>query len=233
MFLMGVAYPLVAHIAALSGRPALIAASIGLLTLLILLPGLSNHRPLAWGMLLLAGCGLHVAVRSGHALLLLFLPPILLNGFMAWVFGHTLRSGRVPLIERAARLMHAPEGLLSDDIVAYARGVTEVWAGMFIVLTAVNLVLAMFARPGGLLLAAGIEPVVAVPLSAWSLFANMLTYVIIAALFLVEYAVRKRRFPHQPYRGLIDFTRRLATLGDLFRPVAHSWDPRPGAGPRD
>jgi len=101
------------------------------------------------------------------------------------------------------------------------------------VLTAVNFLLAMFARPGGLLLAAGIEPVVAVPLSAWSLFANVLTYGIIAALFLGEYAVRKRRFPQQPYRGLIDFTRRLAALGDLFRPVARSWDPRPGTGPRD
>ena len=184
MLLMGMAYPLVAHIAVLSGRPALVAASIGLLTLLILLPGLSNHRPLAWGMLLLAGCGLHAAVSSGHALLLLFLPPILLNGFMVWVFGHTLRRGRVPLIERAARLMHAPGDPLSDDIVAYARGVTEVWAGTFIVLTAVNFLLAMFARPGGLLLAAGIEPVVAVPLSAWSLFANVLSYGIIAALFL-------------------------------------------------
>jgi len=233
MLLMGMAYPLVAHIAVLSGRPALVAASIGLLTLLILLPGLSNHRPLAWGMLLLAGCGLHAAVSSGHALLLLFLPPILLNGFMVWVFGHTLRRGRVPLIERAARLMHAPGDPLSDDIVAYARGVTEVWAGTFIVLTAVNFLLAMFARPGGLLLAAGIEPVVAVPLSAWSLFANVLTYGIIAALFLGEYAVRRRRFPQQPYRGLIDFTRRLAALGDLFRPVARSWDPRPGTGPRD
>jgi hypothetical protein len=38
-------------------------------------------------------------------------------------------------------------------------------------------------------------------------------------LFVLEYQVRQRRFPQQPYRGLLDFTRRLAALRDLFRPV--------------
>jgi len=36
------------------------------------------------------------------------LPPVVLNGFMAWLFGRTLADGQVPLIERAARAMRGP-----------------------------------------------------------------------------------------------------------------------------
>jgi uncharacterized membrane protein len=223
MFLMGVAYPLLAHLTVLSARPALIAASIGWLTLLVLLPGLGRGRPFAWLLLALAAAGLSTAVTAGHAVLLLFLPPILLNAFMAWLFGHTLRAGRMPLIERVARVMHGPDDPLDPTIVAYARQVTQAWTGLFVVLAAVNLVLATFARPGGFLLAAGVDPGFSVPLAAWSLFANVLTYPIIAALFVAEYLVRQRRFPDQPYRGPLDFMRRLAALADLFRPTGRGW----------
>jgi len=226
MLLLGLAYPLAAHVAVVTGRPALISASIGLLVVLLLLPGLHRGRPLAWTLLLLAGAGLYASASSERALLLLFLPPIVLNGFMAWVFGHTLRPGRTPLIERLVRLMHGPEDPPGEEIVAYARRVTQAWAGLFVVLTALNLLLATLARPGGLLLAAGFDPTVTVPLEAWSLFANVLNYLFVAALFVVEYAVRRRRFPQRPHRSLADFTRRLAALGDLFRPAARSWGPR-------
>src|SRR5512146_1381351 len=40
LLLMGASYPLLAHVAALTGRPALIAASLGLLVVLVLLPAL-------------------------------------------------------------------------------------------------------------------------------------------------------------------------------------------------
>ena len=45
---------------------------------------------------------LYAAAAHGRTLSLLLLPPILLNGFMAWVFGRTLKPGRTPLIERAS-----------------------------------------------------------------------------------------------------------------------------------
>jgi len=220
MVFMGASYPVLAHIAALTGKPGLIAASIGLLVVLALLPALRNGRLIAWTVLAGAAYGLHAAVGSGWAVSLLMLPPVLLNGFMAWLFGHTLRNGQVPLIERAARAMRGPGAVLGDDVVRYARGVTQVWTALFVVLAAVNLVLAALARPGGLLLAAGVEPAVSVPLGAWSLFANLLSYLFIAALFAIEFVVRGRRFPDQPYRGLIDFTRRLAAQGHMFRPTA-------------
>jgi uncharacterized membrane protein len=171
-------------------------------------------------------------VASGQALPLLMLPPVLLNGFMAWLFGRTLRDGRIPLIERAARAMRGPEAVLADEVVGYARGVTQAWTALFVLLAVVNLALAALARPGGLLLAAGFDPGVSVPLGVWSLFANVLSYVFIGALFAIEFVVRGRRFPQQPYRGLVDFTRRLAAQGHLFRPGASHRRPGTELGPR-
>jgi len=229
MILLGTSYPLLAHVAALSARADLIAASIGLLVVLVLLPALRIGRLLAWAALLGAAFGLYGVAASGKALSLLLLPPVLLNGFMAWVFGRTLRDGRMPLIERAARAMRGPGAVLGDEVVAYARGVTQVWTGLFVVLAVVNLVLAALARPGGLLLAAGLDPAVSVPLSTWSMFANLLSYLFIAALFAIEFVVRGRRFPQQPYSGLVDFTRRLAAQAHMFRPTAV--DPAPRRDP--
>lgn len=220
MLLMGASYPALAHVAALTGRPTLIAASLGLLIVLVLMPALRNRRPLAWIALAAAAYGLRAAVGSGQAVSLLMLPPVLLNGFMAWLFGRTLKDGQMPIIERAARAMRGPGAVLADEVVAYTRGVTQAWTALFVVLAVVNLALAALARPGGLLLAAGFDPRVSVPLGAWSLFANVLSYLFIGVLFAIEFIVRGRRFPHQPYSGLVDFMRRLAAQGHLFRPAA-------------
>lgn len=233
MLLMGASYPVLAHLATLSARPGLIAASISLLVVLVLLPALRDGRPLAWAVLAGAACGVYAALASGTALSLLLLPPVLLNGFMAWVFGRTLRAGGMPLIERAARAMRGPGAVLGDEVVAYARSVTQAWTGLFVVLAVVNMVLALLARPAGLLRVAGFDPAISVPLGAWSLFANVLSYLFIAALFAIEFMVRARRFPQQPYSGLIDFTRRLAAQGHLFRPATAGHDPEHGPKPRN
>ena len=233
MLLMGASYPVLAHLATLSARPDLIAASISVLVILVLLPALRQGRWLAWATLAAAACGLYVALAAGRAVSLLLLPPVLLNGFMAWVFGRTLRDGRMPLIEIAARAMRGPGAQLGEEVVAYARGVTQAWTGLFVGLAVVNLVLALLARPAGLLRVAGFDPAVSVPLSAWSLFANLLSYLLIAALFAIEFVVRARRFPHQPYSGVIDFTRRLAAQGHLFRPAAVGHDPENGRKPQN
>jgi uncharacterized membrane protein len=233
MILMGASYPLFAHFAVLSGRPALIAASIGLLAVIVLFPGLRSGRLLAWVLLLAAAFGLYEAAMAGQTLLLLFLPPILINGFMAWVFGNTLQEGRTPLIERAIILLHGPPENNSSDVIAYARTLTLIWAVLFASLASINLVLAALAKPGGLLLSAGLNPQVTVPLGAWSFFANVLNYVIVAAIFAVEYRVRVRRFPERSYGGFFSFMRRLASVSAMFRPANAGLASRPGAGPRE
>jgi uncharacterized membrane protein len=217
MILMGVSYPLLAHFATLSGRPGLIAASIGWLLVLTCLPGLRRRSPAAWAALGAALVGLYAIAGSTAPRLLQLLPPMLIIGFMAWVFGHTLRRGRTPLIESIIRALHGPQDDLDEDIVRYARRLTGVWTALFVLLAVINAALALCAKPGGLLLTVGVQPALTVPLSLWSLFANVLNYLLVAALFIGEFAFRRSRFPQQPYRGLLDFTRRVAGLGAMFR----------------
>ena len=231
MILLGASYPVFAHIAVLSGRPGMIAASIGLLAVLVLFPGLRRFRPAAWILLVAAFMGLYQVARSGHALLLLFLPPILINGFMAWIFGSTLLHGRTPLIERAIILLHGTSENITGDMALYARRLTSAWTLLFVVLATTNLALAALAGPGGLLLSAGLSPPVTVPLEAWSLFANVLNYLVVAAMFAVEYQVRRRRFPQQSYGSFFNFIRRLAAVGAMFRPTSANLASGPGTGP--
>jgi len=219
MTVLGVTYPIAAHLAVLSGAAILIAASVGLLVLLVLLPGLLTRHAVAWGLLLAAGAGLYLAAVRGQVLLLLFLPPILVNGFMAWIFGHTLRPGQRPLIERIIRALHGGHDDIDATIVGYARRLTIAWTALFIALATVNFVLAALATPGGLLLATGITPPITVPLEAWSLFANVINYLIVGAMFAVEFQIRRRRFPQQSYRGFFDFLRRLSGVSAIFRPT--------------
>ena len=217
MILMGVSYPLLAHVAVLSGRPGLIAASIGWLLVLVLFPGLVRRSPATWSVLAAALAGLYAIVGSPAPRLLLFLPPVLITGLTAWAFGRTLRRGRTPLIERIIRALHPPDDRLGEDVIRYARRLTGVWAAWLAVLAVINAALALCAEPGGLLLALGVRPAVTVPLGLWSLFANLLNYLLVVALFVVEFMFRRRRFPQQPYRGLLDFTYRVASLGAMFR----------------
>ena len=227
VILLGCSYPPLAHLAALSGRPGLIAASIGWLLMLVLLPALRRRSLMAWVALAAGLLGLYAITGSSAPLRMQFLPPILMFGFMAWVFGHTLQRDRTPLIESIIRALNGPEDSLDENVLSYARRLTAVWTALFVLLGVINTVLALCAEPDGLLHTFGLKPVVTVPLSLWSLFANVLNYLLVAALFVVEFLYRQRRFPQQPYRGLLDFTRRVASLGAMYGHASATAQPDP------
>jgi uncharacterized membrane protein len=180
--------------------------------LLVLLPRLVARSVVAWCVLPVIALGLALLARSDAAELPLYAAPVLINLFAAWVFGHTLAAGQVPLIERLARLMHEPDGI-SVEIARYARGVTLAWTVFLVGLALLNLTLALLAEPDGVLLMIGVRPAVTVPVEVWSLFANFLNYVLAGGFFLAEYFYRQHRFPEQPYRNLLDFLQRARRLG--------------------
>ncbi len=112
--------------------------------------------------------------------LALYLPPIAIPAFLAWVFGRTLLPGRRPLIQRFAEEVmgrHEParEG--------YMRGLTWFWALLLSALALEAALLAVFASP-----------------VTWSLFANGINYIIVVAAFAGEFALRCWRFglPERP-----------------------------------
>ena len=91
---------------------------------------------------------------------------------LAILFGRTLLEGREPLCTRFARIVH---GTLRPDVERYTRAITLGWTIFFTTLFALSTAL----------YAAG-------ALEAWSLLANVLTWLLVAGMFGVEYVVRLR-----------------------------------------
>jgi uncharacterized membrane protein len=188
------AYPLVAHLAAARNSVRLTVAAVALLAVSALLNSLLRGRVAAWLAVLIIIVVCWALALSSLRLLPLYVPPVLVPAFLAWVFGQTLLSGRTPLIEQLVHELHAPDTLPEPAALVYARNLTLAWTVLFVVLAVTNLLLAAFAEP-----------------EQWSLFANLIAYLIVMAFFIVEYAYRRRRFPRQPYRNMLEFVQRLLT----------------------
>lgn len=122
----------------------------------------------------------------------------------AW-FGASLRPGRAALVTRFAQ---AVEGTLSPAGLAYTRTVTLAWAVFSAAIAAASTLLYFLA-----------------PLALWSVFANLLTLPLVAAMFVAEFMVRMRVCPELGHGGL---------ARGVLRSVRAYWDSgtRSAAGPR-
>lgn len=207
--LLALAYPVTAYVAVDRHSFSLTLIAMALLASAVLVPSLARGRLAAWIALPCAvGC-LWLLAHSRIQLLPLYAPPVLIPAFLAWVFGHTLAKDQTPLITQLVRLLHPPQDPIDDAVWPYARRLTLVWALLLGAIATVNLLLALLVVPDGLLMAAGVMPLLPISRAVWSLFANLIGYLLIAGFFVTEYAYRRRRFPQQPYRNFLDFMRRM------------------------
>ena len=213
---LAAAYPFLAHAATARMDGTLAALALADIALFMLLPGLADGRWRAWLMLSATAVLLAWLARTSFAQLPLLLVPVLFVALVAWGFARTLRPRRVPLITKiVSALEGVPPTHLDADIVRYTRSLTRLWAIVLSALAAVNLVLALFAVPRGLLASVGIAPPWPVDETLWSWCANGATYGLIGGLMVAEFAWRSRRFPGR-YHGPLDFAKRMAALGPGF-----------------
>ena len=113
-----------------------------------------------------------------------FLEHVGTNLLLGAMFGRTLAGECEPLCTRFARLLHGP---LSPEETLYSRQVTLAWTLFFLGLAALSSVLYL----GG-------------QVAAWSVLANLLTLPLVAAMFAVEYAVRRRVLPGRERASILD-----------------------------
>lgn len=213
---LAVGYGVLAHLASARGSHALALLALLALVLLVLASPMAARRAWAWMALPLLGAGCWALYRAGHAPLPLLLVPVAFIALVAWMFGRTLRRGRVPLITRLVTVLDDTcMGRMEPALVRYTRGLTLAWTLLLLVLAAANLALAMIASPGGLLAQLGIQAPVAITRAQWSWFANLSNYGIIAVFFVAEFQLRKRRFPGR-YASFAGFLRQLGALGPSF-----------------
>ena len=215
--LLLVAYVALAHYAGALQSPLLAVLALADLVLLVLIEPLLRPRLWAWLALAAIAAGLAALSRTSLALLPLLLVPPLFTAIVAWWFARSLRAGRVPLITKVVAALYGttPEGL-SPRHRGYTRGLTATWAGLLAALTALNLVLALVAVPGGILPRLGMPSPWPVTEAEASLIANVGNYGLLIGFSVLEYLVRKRVFPVRPYGNVFDFARRMAALGPAF-----------------
>jgi uncharacterized membrane protein len=130
-----------------------------------------ERRRLAWGSALAVPlCASALWLDDQRYVLAM---PVFMNGALFASFFASLRS-ETPLVERFARLRVQD---LSAAEVRYCRSVTKLWCGFFVINGASAGALALFGS-----------------LQAWTLYTGLISYVLMAALGVSEYSVRKYRF---------------------------------------
>lgn len=176
------AYPVSAHFA----RPATALALLALLAAYVAASLLVRH-PARW-LAPIAGSSLFL-LDLPDAQWLLYVPPIALNAGLCWLFGRTLTRARVPLIARYAQM---EQGALTEELAAYTRRLTWAWTLLFAGAALASLLLAVSGNR-----------------DAWSLFTNLVNYLLVAALFLGELAYRRVRFRNYRHQSPLQLLRNV------------------------
>lgn len=107
--------------------------------------------------------------------------------FLLWYFARTLARGCEPLITRFARSVHGP---LQPGMQLFTRQVTIAWCVFFASQLIVSALLLALA-----------------PLSAWSLFINILNLPLLAVMFVGQLAYRAIRHPEFPRASVLQAIR--------------------------
>lgn len=124
---------------------------------------------------------------------------VVVHAMLGLWFASTLRDGARPLISVMAAQLH---GTLSPALARYTRNVTRAWVAYFAAMVLLSLLL--FATA---------------PFEAWATFANLLTPLALATMFIGERGLRYRLHPEFERTSLADAVRAYRLL-DSAAPLA-------------
>ena len=197
-------------------RSALVLALLCAYAVLSHLAATTNGSAFAWGAwLCLAGAiALALPWKAGLAIAaallaplawvpieaLLRIPPVIIYLALGAWFGRTLLPGRQPLISGLASL---ERGELEPELARYTRRLTAIWSAFFFVMAVLSAALAVLADA-----------------ETWSLFTNGVNYLLMALLFVGEYAYRRVRYSQYRHASFPRMMRMLFTAGRTRRRAA-------------
>lgn len=202
----GVGYSVVAHSVAASAAPDVFSALVAvtpMTALAFVMAWRSSHRAMLVAAWLLACAGLYGI--SGwlvtHYQWVFLLEHAGVYALLCLAFGKSLQAGRTPLVTGFARLVHRS---MSPALISYTRAVTWAWTIYFGAVSALSLLLFWLA-----------------PIAAWSAFANLLGFPLLALMFAGEYAVRCYVLPVEDRAGPLEAIRayrRASSAGSTRHP---------------
>jgi len=190
---MLLSYPLVLHLSTLSGQIFLAILYLALLlSAPFLLAIVRRSKPDAWHILSSSIAVILAISAVGNEQLVIKLVPLAINGALFWIFGATLISGKTPLVTRFASLMRDS---MPPAVMVYTRRATLAWTIYFLMMFMTSLLLAIYA-----------------PVEVWSLFSNVISYLLLVLMFLAEYSIRRMLVHEHMDYSFIEFVQRLRHL---------------------
>jgi len=193
-------YPLVLHVCISTQRLSVASYYLAGMLLLPLVNGIVGQLRVS---VFAVVCGilsaiLLVALKS-HELLVFKLLPVTAHVVLFGLFAVSLCGGRTPVITRFAAAMGSE---LSTEEVIYTRRVTIAWTAFFLVMAILSGGLAVFSSD-----------------TTWSWFVNVISYVLVGLLFIIEFWVRRLVLRDHIDYTFVDFLLRLrrVDIHKLFR----------------
>lgn len=168
----------------------------GLLAILVLTAGIGAFANLRAVWIAALGLMALLALDDFDPRLLLYMPPIVVNALLCWLFGRTLRRGREPIISYIARL---DRGVLPPELARYTRRLTCIWTVFFALVGAASAGLALLS-----------------PQELWAIFTDV-SYLFAGLLFFGEFVYRRLRYRRYPHSSALHVIRNIRKLNP-FRP---------------
>jgi uncharacterized membrane protein len=174
-----------------------------------------NRHPLLTSCVMLAMLGgiawLWPTLRENIALLF-FIQHLGTNLALATLFGRSLIGGGEALITQLAKAVHQSE--LSERKYLHTRKATLVWTLFFLSNAAISAILWLFAPP-----------------AVWSVFANLLSTPLLAAMFIGEHIWRAKTLPPEERPSLVQVASAYRMRNQRKAPVVNPDPLHPPANP--
>jgi len=199
-------YPLVLHLGVYFGHVELALVYLGImLTLPFLFALLRQTKPVAWQIITAGLAFILLLLEKENYQLIIKLIPLSVNSLLLWLFASTLGKDRIPLITRFASLMRKD---MPPAVIIYTRWATVAWSVYFLLMTILLLLFSVYAS-----------------LEVWSFFSNILSYFLLAMMFLAEFIVRRIFLRKYMDYSFTEFIQRLRHID--FRSVYKSTSIKP------
>lgn len=185
-------YPIFSHIFIIFGHPEWVAVYFFIICTLFLIKEIvTKNYFLAMLIMTLLVVGA-ILILKGQVVKFMYLPPILISLGLFILFGASLQKERIPLITRYAQLI---DGELSQEIQTYTKRVTQIWTALFLAILIESIILGIFFS-----------------VEIWSLFTNLLNYLLIVFVFCAEYIYRNKVYPELPRRNFAEFLQKIIQI---------------------
>ena len=174
------AYPAVAHTALWLEHPIFIIGYLIFIFSLFAIDKCINHLWYSGLALWLLIAFVTYFIQQTYAQYLIYLPSIFILFSLFLLFSSSLQKGQTPLITHYAIILNNNQKL-DEEHFRYTYSLTLVWAIFLLSMVVISIILAVFYS-----------------LAAWSLFSNIISYVLITTFLVLEFFFRKRYFPNIP-----------------------------------